>query len=73
MLMHPNKIKPGTLIDLGMHNCEMQGRALFSADLQNQRLFFNGRRRIKHVLLEKAMAYLHKSVFLISFLLMRLQ
>lgn len=33
MLMHRNKIKPDTLIDLGMYNWEMQGWALFSATL----------------------------------------
>lgn len=52
MLMHPNKIKPDTLIDLGMHNWEMQGCTLFSATLtysQNQLLLYEGRRWLKHV------------------------
>lgn len=65
MLMHPNKIKPDALIDLEMHNWEMQGRVLFSAALTySQLLLYEGRRWLKH---EKALEYLHKSVFPISF------
>lgn len=50
MLMHQNKIKPDTLIDLGMYNWEMQGRALFSATLTYCILYCIGQTLLRKLL-----------------------